>query len=109
MFLDWFDCRLFNAKSCSYLYIKYMICKHILSITWLNELELFCTQLFQIFITRIILFTADSEKGRGYKYFYLTLIIPFNITHSFALLNGSKYNYVSLKIQLNINHLFVHS
>ena len=29
-------CRLFNAKSSLYIYIKYMICKHILFITFLN-------------------------------------------------------------------------
>ena len=37
-------CRLFNAKSS--LYVKYMICKHILLITFLNKPKLiFCTQL----------------------------------------------------------------
>ena len=43
-------CRLFNAKSFMYIYIyiyiKYTISKHILLITFLNELEfLFGTQL----------------------------------------------------------------
>ena len=33
--------RLFNVKSCLYIYIKYIICKHILLITFLNEIEIF--------------------------------------------------------------------
>ena len=33
-------CRLFNAKSSLYIYIRYMICEYILSITFLNEPEL---------------------------------------------------------------------
>ena len=38
--------KLFNAKSCLNIYIKYMICKHILYISFLNEPELiFYTQL----------------------------------------------------------------
>ena len=35
-------CSLFNAKSSLYIYIKYMICKHILSIMFLNKPELIC-------------------------------------------------------------------
>ena len=57
---------------------------------FLNEPELiFCTQ------------------WGGNKYCYLTLIILFSITHSFAqLLNSFKYCYVSVTIQLNISNLF---
>ena len=33
-------CRLFHAKSFLYIYIKYMISKHILEITFLNDAEL---------------------------------------------------------------------
>ena len=40
-----------------YTYIKYMICKHILKITFLNEPELFCTQI------------------KGFKYCYITVTI----------------------------------
>ena len=32
--------RLFNAKSSLYIYIRYMICKHILLIIFLNKTEL---------------------------------------------------------------------
>ena len=57
------DSRLFNVKSCLYIYIYqiYMICKYILLITFLNEPELilFCTQL------------------NGFNYFYLIQIILF--------------------------------
>ena len=44
---------------------------------------------------------------KSFKYFYLTLIILFNRTHSFAnknLTDSSKYSNVSLTIQLNICH-----
>ena len=34
-------CRLFNAKSSLYIYIKFMICKHIMLIRFLEEPELF--------------------------------------------------------------------
>ena len=89
-------CRLFNAKFYLYTYIKYiwfglagfngvstiidylmpnplytyvlnMICKHILLITFLKKPEL-------IFYTQL----------NGFKYFYLTGIIPFTINHLFA-------------------------
>ena len=49
--LGWFGyvisiCRLFNAKFSLNIYFRYMICKHILLITFFNEPELiFCTQL----------------------------------------------------------------
>ena len=35
-------------------------------------------------------------------------LMPFNIIHSFAQLNGSKYCYIILIVQFNI-HLFLHS
>ena len=57
-------CRLFNAKSSLYMYIKYMICKHILLITFLNAPELtFYTQL------------------NVFKYFYLKRISQFIMNH----------------------------
>ena len=42
--------RLFDAKSSLYIYIKYMICKHILKKKNLNKHEafFFCTQLNEI-------------------------------------------------------------
>ena len=33
-------CRLLNTKSILYIYIKYMISEHILSITFLNQSEI---------------------------------------------------------------------
>ena len=42
----------------------------------------------------------------GFKYCYLSLIIPLNIIHLFTQLNGSQYAYVSLRNQLNISHQF---
>ena len=57
---------LFNAKSFLYIYIKYMISKHILYITFLNEPDLIFLQL------------------NGFTYFYLIRIILFTINHLFA-------------------------
>ena len=56
MVLIWFGlvlwhinhCRLFNAKSFLYTYIKYMISKQILEITFLNEADLFIDLFFFI-------------------------------------------------------------
>ena len=42
---------------------------------------------------------------KRFKYYNLTFIIQFNITHKFAQLNRSKNGYVPLTIQLNISHL----
>ena len=39
---------LFNAKSCFYIYIKYMICKHIFYIQWNDQTVLFQTIQFSI-------------------------------------------------------------
>ena len=46
-------CRLFNAKSSSYKYIKYMICKHFMLITFLNEpkiILLYTVKWFQVLL-----------------------------------------------------------
>ena len=59
----------FNTKSFLYIYVymKYMICKHILLITFLNEPELiFCRDL------------------NGFSYFYQIRIILFTINHLFV-------------------------
>ena len=88
-FMAYHHCRIFNAKSSLYIYIKYMISQHILEITFLNEPELiFCTQL------------------NGFTFFSLIQIILFTINHLFA---HSEMFYLALTIQLNISHLFTHS
>ncbi len=52
-------CRLFNAKSSLYIYIKYLICTHIFLITFLNKPEgFFCTQF--CYLMWRILFTIDD-------------------------------------------------
>ena len=68
----------------------YMICKHILLITFLNEPELifFCTQLDRNTLHYLI------HNFVYYKLFVCTQ------------LNDIKYCYVSVTIQLNISHLF---
>ena len=56
-------CMLSNAKSASYIYIKYMISKHILFITFLNEPELFfyTVKWFQIFLFTIKHLSVHSK------------------------------------------------
>ena len=50
-------CRLFNAKSFLYIYIKYMIYKHILWITVLDEPEL----IFSIQLNDFIYFYTNNS------------------------------------------------
>ena len=75
-----------------YIYIEYMICKHILLLTFLNAPEL------------IFLHTAKEFQ-----------VMQFNANNSIwhysfvcTQLNGFKYCHVSLTIQLN-SHLLTHS
>ena len=68
-------CRLFNAKSSLYIHIKYMICKHILLIKFLNERKLIlCSQL------------------NGSKYFYVSLTIQLNISHLSVKWSNSSFS-----------------
>ena len=63
-------CRLFNAKSSLYIYIKYIWFVNILQLIFLNEPELF--------------FFGGGTQLNGFKYYYLILIIRVNINHLFA-------------------------
>ena len=68
-------CWLFNAKSCFYIFIKYMICKHILQIhtvKWSNS---------SIYDNPI---QHKSTKLNGSKYCYVSLTIQLNISHLFT-------------------------
>ena len=77
--------RLYNAKYCLYIYIKYIWFVNIFLITFLNELQLiFCTQL------------------NGPKYCYVTVIIKHQ-SFVYTLLNGQTFLF--LTIQFNISHL----
>ena len=95
------------------------MCKHILLITFLNESELIfltqlngfkycyiCHSLTSVICLSVILFLNDlqlirlhtsiaiiSSQLSDFNYCNLTLIIQFNITHSFTQLNSSKYYY----------------
>ena len=54
-------CRLFNAKSSLYIYIEYMICKHVLLIAFLNEPGLIffdAIKWFQVFLSNTNTFTC---------------------------------------------------
>ena len=57
--------KVFNAKYCLYIYIKYMICKYNLLITFYNEPEL-------IFFAHIQMVLSIAIK---YEQFYPLLII----------------------------------
>ena len=74
-------CRLFNAKSSLYMYIEYMICKHILLITFLKEPK------FIIFLTmkwfQVLLYIINYSIKQPFVYTQLNdetvlfLIIQF--------------------------------
>ena len=106
--------RLFNTKSCLYIYIKYIICKHILLITSFNVLELiFCTQLnsFKYFYqTQIILFAISSfvcTQLNVTNYCYLS---NNSIKHwSFVYTQLNDQTVLFLTILLSISHLFPQS
>ena len=63
-----------------------MICKHILSVSYLNDHFLLTVEWFQVFL-------SNMNNSIDYKSF------------GCKQLNNTKYSYVSL-IQLNIRHLF---
>ena len=69
-------CRLFNAKFFLYIYIKYMISKYILFITFLNKPEIY-------FFAHSSIVSLISIK---YKYFYLLLIIYLHTVKWFQVL-----------------------
>ena len=63
-----YNCRLFNAKYSLCMSIKYMICKHILLITFLNEPELiffFTHTWFQVFVSNSINLTIFINPPLG--------------------------------------------
>ena len=70
-------CRLLKTKSSLYIYIKYMICKHILQITFLNKFEL-------------IFFFAQSKM--------ILSISIYDQTFACTLLNGLKNCYITVTI-----------
>ena len=68
-----------------------MVCKHILPRTFLNESDLIClhtVKWFQVLICNtynpISYYSFVCTQLNGFKYWYLTLIILFHITHLFA-------------------------
>ena len=103
--------RLFNTKSS--LYIKYMICKFILLITFLNEPQLiFCTHLngfTYFYLIQIILFTIYPLFS--HKRFQVFLCITNNsIKHqSFVYTQLNDQTVLFQTNQFSISHLFAHS
>ena len=106
-------CRLFNAKSSLCMYIRYMICKHILLISFLNK--------------TIQHYSFICKQLNGSKYCYIIPIIQFwhtlkefqillfntnNSIQHYSLIctqvTGSKYCYVSQITHLD-SHLFTHN
>ena len=63
-----YHCALFITKSFLYIYIKYMISKHILQLTFLNKPEL----IFLHTVKRLHLFLSNKNKSIYYKLFVST-------------------------------------
>ena len=74
-------CKSFNAKSCLYVRIKYMISKHILWITVLNE--------------QLLIFFSHLN---GFINFYLIRIILFTINQSGLCLHGVMFKALDFRI-----------
>ena len=118
-------CRLFNAKSYSYIYIKYMVCKHILLITFLNKPQLTClptVKWFQVLLcnsnnlTLVICLHPFKWIYIGFVNQQLSIILFLNelelicLHISFSVvcrqLNGFSNCYLTLITLFNINLLF---
>ena len=87
---------LFNAKFCFYIYIQYMICKHILlihTVKWPNS---------SISNDSI---QHKSTKLNGSRYCYVSPTIQLNIIHLFTQLNDLTD--ISKTIQFSISYLIV--
>ena len=69
--------------------------------------SIFCTQLNCFKYFYVIPIFQIRHTVKEFQVLLFKLIDLFNITHSFAQLNGSKYCYVLLTIQLD-SHLFTH-
>ena len=84
------NCRLSNAKSSLYIYINYMISKHILLIMFLNEPKLIILLTVEWFEV-LLCITNNSIKHQSFVYrrldgqIVLFLTIQFRISHLFAL------------------------
>ena len=96
-----------------YTYIKYMICKQILLITFLEELELFFAHMvkwFQVFLCNtnnsINYESFVCTKINGFMYCDVTETIQLN-SHFFTQLNGQTILF--LPRLFNVSHLFAHS
>ena len=82
------SCRLFTAKSCLYIYILniwFMNVYFVENIFKQELIHLHSVKWFQVFPTNMNLqLNICSLTVNGFKYRYLTLIIPSNINHLFA-------------------------
>ena len=99
-------CRLFNAKSSLYIYIKYiwfgLVLWHINNCRLFNAKSSFYIYILNIwFVNTFCRFTQLNDQT--------LLILTIQLTISQKKLNSSKYCYVSLTIQSNISYLFTYS
>ena len=88
--------KLFNAKSSMHIYIKYMISKHILQITFLNETKLIWGRGHSWLVSLI------SVK---YEWFYLWLNVCWHRVKCFQVLLFNTNN--SIKHQLFFTHSWI--
>ena len=95
-----------------HIYWIYMICKHILLITFVNELHLIFSHTvkwFQVLLCNTIYFIqyySFAKRLNGFKYCYVSLIIQLNISHLFTLLHDQSVLF--LTIQFSVSHLSAH-
>ena len=113
--MDWFGlvlwhinhCRLFNVKSSLYIYIKYMICKHIVD-NILNEPKLILLHTVKCF-QLLLCISENSTKHQSFVYtrlndwIVLFLTIQFNISHLFAHSLNVKQFYQVLPLQVRVD------
>ena len=86
-------CRLFEAKSSLYIYIKYKISKHISSITFLNESKLIFLHTIKWFLSNTInsiyFYPFVCTQLNVFKYLTLTIQLDSYFLHTIKWLNSS--------------------
>ena len=104
-------CREFNAKFCFYIYIEYMICKHIFRYTRLNDQTvLFLTNQFSIKVNKVkwfqvlIYISNNSNKHRSFVNTELNSQTVLFLTIQFSIkFNKVKWFQVLIYISNNLN------
>ena len=105
---------LFKAKSCFYMYIRYMFHKRFEDKQLTDQTVLFLIILFSINQQNKrlqVLLCITNNSFTLYSFVYNGQTVLFQTIHfsKQTKLNGSKYCYVSLTIPFSISYLFAHS